>query len=114
MTSLASASVSVTCLFIGLLLLAGQVGLGCGNGGQHGLEGGGQLGDGGQDLGGERRGHALDEAAVGQFAVCGGGQEFDRDAAGISGRLDGGQTVNVEAVVDLGGYGGRFDGIRVG
>jgi hypothetical protein len=55
----------------------------------------------------------LDERAVGEFAVCGGGQEFDGDAAGISGRLDGGQTVNVEAVVDFGGYGGRFDGIRV-
>jgi hypothetical protein len=56
----------------------------------------------------------LDEASVGQFAVCGCGKKLHGDAAGIGGRLDGGQTVNVEAVVDLGGYGGGFDGIRVG
>jgi len=61
MTMRASASVSVTCLFIGcLLLLAGQVGLGCGDRRNHRLERGGKFGHGDHDFGIQGRGHALD------------------------------------------------------
>jgi hypothetical protein len=42
------------------------------------------------------------------------GSKLHRDAAGIACRLDGGETVEVELVVDLGGYGGGFDGCLVG
>lgn len=109
----ASASVSVT-LLTGRVLrgLRGLPSLHCGNRGDDCGERCGEFGHFG-DRGIKRDTNAFHKRSVGEFAVCRCGEQLDGDAAAVGGRLDGGQTVNVEPVVDLGGYWFRCDGIRV-